>query len=339
MKTLTVCSYYGTGSSAVTDFIGEFSSVKSLTNYEFRFAHDPDGLSELEYNLVSNFNRHNSGHALKRYKAIVDYYSNHFMAPRYEAFFKGKWKEYSYEYINALTDFSYPGIWQFDFYDKGQWWEFWHKLPNRILHHLHIGDPETEKELCGQEITYASNPGEEKFLNLTRQYTDKLLAFANNENKPFLMVDQILPSTNIEHHMRYFSDIKAFVVDRDPRDLYLLIRYVYKTKVAPHDPELFCKWYKYARSTRKAENWNPEKICFIQFEDLIYKYDETTKKIIDFAGLDEKDHVNPKTIFKPEVSIKNTRLWKKFPEYEEEARLVAKLLPEYLYRMEDDKDW
>ena len=77
MNTITVCSYYGTGSSAITDLISEFDNVTSLTNFEFRFAHDPDGLSELEYNLVENFNRHNSGHALKRYKKFVDYYSSH----------------------------------------------------------------------------------------------------------------------------------------------------------------------------------------------------------------------------------------------------------------------
>ena len=70
MKVITCASYYGTGSSAISDYISEFKGVKSLTDYEFRFAHDPDGLSELEYNLVENFNRHNSGHALKRYKKL-----------------------------------------------------------------------------------------------------------------------------------------------------------------------------------------------------------------------------------------------------------------------------
>ena len=60
MQIFTVASYYGSGSSAITDFISEFEGVKSLTDYEFRFAHDPDGLSELEYNLVENFNRHNA---------------------------------------------------------------------------------------------------------------------------------------------------------------------------------------------------------------------------------------------------------------------------------------
>ncbi|MCF0241805.1 MAG: hypothetical protein HUK25_04160, partial [Treponema sp.] len=324
MNTITVCSYYGTGSSAITDLISEFDNVKSLTNFEFRFAHDPDGLSELEYNLVENFNRHNSGHALKRYKKFVDYYSSHLFTKRYEAFFKGKWKELSYKYINELTDFSFPGIWDFDFYDKGEWWSFWHKLPFRIIHKLHIGDVDSEAGLCSKETTYCSHPTEEKFLECTKKYTDALLDYSNPEKKEILMMDQILPSSNIERHMRYFSDVKAFVVDRDPRDLYLLAKYRWNSKIVPLDIDLFCKWFLYARSTRKEENWNPEKICFIQFEDLIYKYDETVSKIMDFAGLKNENHVNPKKYFNPDVSIKNTRLWEQNPEWKNEADYIAK---------------
>lgn len=336
MNTITVCSYYGTGSSAVTDFISEFSTVQSLTNYEFRFVHDPDGLSELEYNVVQNFNRHNSGHALKRYKKLVDYYSSHLLTKRYEAFFKGKWKEYSYRFIEELTDFSFPGIWDFDYYDKGEWWTFWHKLPNRIMHKLHLGDSETEAGLTGKEITYGCHPSEKKFLECAKRYTDSLLEYANPKNKEILMVDQILPSSNIEHHMRYFTNIKAFVVDRDPRDLYLLGKYRWNSKIVPKDPDLFCQWYEYARSTRKEENWDPAKICFIQFEDLIYKYDESAEKLMAFAGLKNEHHINPKTCFNPAVSIRNTRLWIQHPEYKAEADYIAQKLPEYLYHLDGE---
>lgn len=333
MKIITVCSYYGTGSSAVTDFISEFNNVKSFTNFEFRFAHDPDGLADLEYHLIENFNRHNSGHSLKRFKKFVDYFSAHFMAPRYEAFFHGNWKKLAYEYIDSLTDFSYPGIWQFDFYDKGRLWEFWHKLPNRIIHKLHIGDVDSEFGMFSKEITLASHPTEQKFLYCTKKFTDSLFSLINPERKPFLMVDQLLPSSNIEHHMRYFSNIQAIVVDRDPRDLYLLSKYVWKSKIVPSDIDLFCKWFSYARSTRETENWNPQKILFIQFEELIYNYDNTTNKILSFLNLSKEGHTTPKKYFIPEVSIKNTRLWKQNSNYEKEADYIANKLPQYLYHL------
>ena len=61
MRFITCASYYGSGSSVITDFVSEFSEVYSYGDFEFRFIQDPDGISDLEYNLVENFNRHNSG--------------------------------------------------------------------------------------------------------------------------------------------------------------------------------------------------------------------------------------------------------------------------------------
>lgn len=337
MTTITCASYYGSGSSAVTDYISEFSGVKSLTDYEFRFAHDPDGLSELEYNLVENFNRHNSGHALKRYKKLVDYYGNHLLVKRYEPFFNNKWKELSYQYINDLTDFKFKGCWQFDYYDKGSWFEFWHKLPNRIINKLFHKKSESNYGTMKNCITYCSHPSEEKFLECTRRYTDALLHEANIENFPFLMVDQMLPSSNIERHMRYFSNIKAIVVDRDPRDVYYEAKYILKNEMLPSDIEKFCQWFAYIRASRNVENWNSDKILFIQFENLIYNYEETTERIQRWIGLDEKNHIKPKTYFNPAISIKNTRFWRQHPEYLLEAKEIAKRLPQYLYHYEDEE--
>lgn len=195
--------------------------MRSLGNYEFRFAHDPDGLSDLEYNLVENFNRHNSGHALKRYKRLVDYYGDHFLVRRYEPYFNNQWKKLSYEYIDSLTDFTYKGSWQYDYYDRGPWFEFWAKLPNRILKRTIWRNKERNFDILKNEITFASHPSEAKFLECTRKYTDALFQAANKENKPILVVDQLLPSSNIMRHLRYFNNVQVVVTDRDPRDLYL----------------------------------------------------------------------------------------------------------------------
>ena len=48
---LTTTGCYGTGSSAVTDLIREFNCVDCKGEYEVRFIHDPDGISDLEYNI------------------------------------------------------------------------------------------------------------------------------------------------------------------------------------------------------------------------------------------------------------------------------------------------
>ena len=334
MKIITCASYHGSGSSAVTDLISEYKGLKSLTDYEFRFVQDPDGISELEYNLVENFNRHNSGHALKRYKKLVDYHGKHLLTKRYEPFFNNQWKKLSYEYIDSLTDFKFPGFWDYDFYDKGPFYEFWAKLPLRVLRRtIWRKNPDREIKFPRNIETLASHPTEEKFLECTRNYMDKLMKAANTENEEIMMVDQILPSSNLKRHMRYFNDIQAIIVDRDPRDVYLLAKYEWHNNVVPTDIDVFCKWYGYTHATQSEEVKN-DKVLLVHFEDLIYKYEESKEKLSKWIGLTEADHVKPGEIFKPEVSIKNTRYWEQHPEYKDQADYVAERLPQYLYEIE-----
>ena len=68
MKIITNIGYHGTGSGALDDFFREFDNIPCApSEYECRFLQDPDGISDLEYNLIDNPNRLNSGFALKRY--------------------------------------------------------------------------------------------------------------------------------------------------------------------------------------------------------------------------------------------------------------------------------
>lgn len=343
MRFISCASYYGTGSSAITDFVSEYGNVYSFTSEEFRFVQDPDGISDLEYNLVENFNRHNSGHALKRYKKLVDYYAGNGIVKRYESFFHGAWKKYSYEYIDKLTDFKYNGWWFYDLYDRGSFYHFRKRIVNKLLHMtIWRNDPERVFNTMKNEITYCSHPSEEKFLQCTKEYIDCLFASVSDGYET-VMVDQIVPPTNLKRFLRYFDDIKVVVVDRDPRDLFVLGKYVWKDGIMPDNVEDFVNWFKYTRSHRKSENLNTENITFIQFEDLVYKYDETSQKLAEWLELDEKDHINPKKCFDPAVSVKNTQVFKNVDceiyeiEYiQSEIEYIQKELQEYLYDFENE---
>ena len=73
-----------------------------------------------------------------------------------------------------------------------------------------------------------------------------------------------------------------------------------------------------------------EKALLIQFEDLIYKYDETTKKMCEWLGLEKEDHTMPLQKLNPERSKKNTKLWLKY-NVSEEMKVIEKELSEYIY--------
>ena len=334
LRIISCASYYGTGSSAVTDYLSEFSSIYSFTDEEFRFVQDPDGISDLEYNLVENFNRHNSGHAIKRFKRLVDLNSGNIFARKYSRFFGDKWKEYSYAYIDKLTDFTYKGWWQYDLIDRGKFFYFRKRIINKILKMtVWRNQPDRVLNTMKNEITYCSHPSEEYFLECTRSYIDSLFSSVSS-GYDTVMVDQIVPPTNLKRYLRYFNNIKVCVVDRDPRDIFVSDKYLWKDGVIPTDVEKFCLWFKYTRSHRKTETFDGENVIFLRFEDLVYRYDETTARINTWLGLDEKDHTEKFKFFNPGVSINNTQTWKKVKCDENEIRYIEKELGEYLYPFE-----
>ena len=339
-RVISCASYYGTGSSAITDYFSEYENVYSLTNYEFRFLQDPDGISDLEFNLVENHNRHNSGHALKRFKRLVDFNAGTFFNKRYEPFFDNQYKKLSYEYINNLIDFEFKGYWFYDFYDKGKFFYYRKLLPGKVLRKLFPKQSEnTFVNVLPKEITYCAKPGEKKFVECTKRYISSLLDVANKDSKEYIMVDQMVPPSNVDRYTKYFENIKVFVVERDPRDLYILSKYIWKDHIIPTDSvEIFCKWYKYTRAHRKKEVYNPDTTMLVQFEDLIYKYDDTTKRMAEWVGINVENNTKKKTIFDPSKSIKNTKLWIGKKEYEKEIEYISTELSEYLYSYNECPD-
>lgn len=335
MRILTATGYYGTGSSAITDFLGEFSDCYSLTDYEFRFLQDPGGISDLEFNLVENHHRHNSGHALKQYKNMVDFLSGNKMVSKYEPFFNNQWKSISYNYIEQLTDFKFRGYWHQDVIDKGYFFYFQKRLFNKIYQNT-LGKHNKEHGYCEmpKEITYCSRPSEEKFLLETQKYTDALFRAANKKRKPDVIVDQLVPPSNVKRYLRYVKNMMVFVVDRDPRDLYLSEKYIYRGTIIPVDNvEIFCKWYSYTRAHRKTEKFPNSNVLFLNFEDLIYSYKKTSEMIMQWLNYTPEKHVHKLEYFNPKKSIKNTQRWKNYSseEVQKDMKYIEKHLTGYLY--------
>lgn len=332
MRIISCASYYGTGSSAITNLLEEYKGCMSLTDYEFRFVQDPDGISDLEFHLVENHHRHNSGHALKKYKRLVEQLGNPHLK-KYEYFFNNQWKKISETYINNLTEFTYKGYWHQDVLDRGKAFYIWKRCCNKFMQKIVWRNyPERAMNEMPNEMTYCSSPTEEEFLSYTKTYIEQLFEAANSENKENIMVDQIVPPSNLKRYLRYFNDIKVFVVDRDPRDVYLSEKYIYGGRVVPTESvELFCKWYRYTRKHRDVELYDESRVMFVRFEDLIYHYKTEVKRIETWLGFSEQDHVAPCTHLKPEISMRNTRLWNQFDGVEEDMRYIEKMLPQYLY--------
>lgn len=328
MKLITCASYFGTGSSAITDLLSEYSSVHPNNEFEFRFIHEPDGVRDLEYHLVENHNREVSGTALKRFKKVVKFNSGTWFNKKYEQYFNGKYLEISEKYIEKLTDFQYKGFWAYDLANRSKFSYYFLGIFNKI----NIKRNAKKASVLPKEITYCSHPTHEDFIDATQEYTHALMEVLNNDNKEFMVVDQLLPSSNTVTCFRYFKDdVKVFVVDRDPRDVYILCRTKWRyDHLFPHDSvETWCKWFRYVRESGKKQD--DSRIMYLRFEDLIYHYEEYVEKVEKFIGLDSKDHVKPFTRLNPKRSVCNTQIFKRDKKFEEDIKKIEELLPEFLY--------
>ena len=333
MIIITTASYCGTGSSAITDFFSEVDGCISLGDYEFRFAQDPDGLSDLEYNIVQNNHRLNTGEAIKRYKRLVKRLNATWYAKEYKEFFGDDWMLLSNQYISDITKLISKTWWHQDQIDHGEVFRFIDRLYNKLTKIVRtlFGIPEKDISLLSRtELGYFTYLSEEEFLAITRKYTSALFENVNKKHMPFLMVDQLVPPSNISRYSRYFEDIVVFIVDRDPRDLYIRFKSEKFELIPISCVEDFCKWYRLTREHRKHEKLESN-VCYVQFEDMIYNYEEMRKKLLNFVGLDVKSHIRKCEKFNPVESIRGTNLSKNHPEFLKDINYIEKELPEYIY--------
>ncbi len=321
IKFLTCASYYGSGSSAVTDLISEYENVDNLTDYEFRFLHDPYGVRDLQYYLIDNQNRHNSGFGLKKFMKYTHFLEGNSLFKRYVHFLGDTFKTETKKYIESLVTTSYRAYWQYDLLERGSIYYFLTRLFYKVFH----------RDLFVKNIeSYLCDIDKEFFIERTKEYIEGIFRGRVTAPGNFLMVDQIVPSSNIDAFLPYFDQIKIFLVDRDPRDVYLSEKYVWHEGVVPHDAEQFIKWYKYCRKNQ-TEYIKHKEVCFVRFEDMIYRYEETKRRIADFAGLEEERHTTPLSHFDPNKSIKNTRLYRVYTDEKDVMHLIEKELAEYIY--------
>lgn len=337
MKIITCASYYGCGSSAVTDLFSEYDSVTSLGDFEFRFLHDIDGISDLEFHLTECPNRHNSGHALKRFMKLAEFNSGNRLNPRYEKFFNNQFLRLTQDYCNELTLYSYPGCWFYDYYDHHSIIGYYSiRFLERILSHM----PFIKWRPMQESQTYGVLTDNSQFITITQNYLSRLLNAGNKNNSKYLMIDQLMPSSNVVRCLRYIKeDTFVFVVDRDPRDLYIMINHVWKNdKVAPKSPELFCKWIEFTRGCSNERDSQNNHVLKLNFEDLIYRYEETRNRIVKMVGLDESKHVQPFSSFNPRRSIVNTKTWEQYPEEADAIKYIEQHLHQYLYDFDAVKE-
>lgn len=325
------CGFCSTGSSAVSDYLKEFDENQVLDDMEFTIPYRPDGLLDLEYHLVQNPCRDDgSSIAIPRFRRLMKRQNRSFH--KKYGISLDQLQSNVDDFINQLVQFRWYGTRRSDteLYPSN----FYFYIGNLVMKRRVIPWINTKLGRCVDMYPYRDlevsvNPP--TFTQASKQFVKNLLSFMGGDFTKNIVLDQPFIGDDPLKTFHFYDNPKAIVVDRDPRDNYLFTKkMLYKTgKYIPVDTvENFVKYYRLLRDGRPYKN-DSDKILRMHFEELVYDYDVATSKIRQFCELGSNPH--PLTIFDPQVSMPNTQLFLRFPEFAKDISYIEKELPEYLF--------
>lgn len=333
MTVIGVCGYGFSGSSALVSLLKEYeetSTFKSGRLCEFAFPYEPDGLLDLEYNLLHAPAKHLKGDmAIHRF---IQY--TNFIKKTFDRETDGAFSRLTEEYIRSLIQVTYKCRRTSD-HRNNQIGIFLEKLMRTIQIKLENRFKCSIKLLKEDDRYISVCPN--GFIEKTRKYVSNLLMAAGvGAPNSVAIVDQPFPPNNPEQVFHFFEDPYAIVVDRDPRDIYLTVKNLrFSTaRFVPHDDVFdFISYFKAVSVHKKNEDG--KRILRIHFEDLIYDYKNTVQKIENFLGIHQHNKI--KQFFNPDVSIKNTQLSYVFPDDAKNVKIIEEKLADYLYPFDAEK--
>lgn len=335
-KYVTCTGFGGTGSSVISDLLKEFSNVKSCgANFEMSMAFDVGGISDLQHYLVDDFERNKVTEGIYMFKKHLNAISD-----RYTYFLGKDFYNIVSSYLDNLILVEWNGENEMQYYRYGKYkrWLYYSYLPrlqSRIRYKFMKEDGYEHTGWFKKKLPMQITVPKSVFFDETRKMYKTLLDTFDKENGyEYLCFDQLVPAYNFKRYLNYFPNMKIIVVDRDPRDLYLLNElYWHEAWIPSHKLDIYIKWFEEIRRDIEDEIYhNSDNVLFVHFEDTIYKYDETIPRIMNFLGLTTTSHISPRTYFVPEESKRNTKLWEKVDKRKNEIEEIEKSLKKYCYR-------
>lgn len=324
-----VSGYGATGASAVLGLIEECENIQSYRyGAEFQILQQPDGVFDLYHYIVEDGRRLSISTAISRYKKNL----NNIVYRNMQKLTGNNFYFLSERYINSLIQASWKGRSEYETVDQQHFidhakFRIIRSVIYRILNKISPGfpwPPNTDR--------YYSSLDENEFNAITKKYLKDILSSSGFDLEGNILLEQLFPPTDPTKGMEYFDNAVSIVVERDPRDLYILTNHLmpHLSRFMPNNGDVNSFIYYYEGLHKKKVT--DSRVRYVQYEDLIYKYDEITEELLNWLGLENK---RKRTIFVPEQSINNTCLYKNYPELEHEIRLIEENFSNYLYPFDE----
>ena len=327
-----ITGYGCTGASAVIDLIQEFDSIQSYpSSVEFQIMQQPDGILDLHYHVVVSGRRLANNVAIKRFIRNIGGPGT----SQIRRFTNGQYEKLSQEYIQKLIQIHWMGKSAFDPQDVRF---FLDRLSLKMLNKViakGLGMLSRKKLVwLPMRDRYFSIVSEDEFAAVTREYIREILKASGFDLNQAIILEQLFNTSDPLAGADYVDDPVSIIVDRDPRDVFLLMNHYYPKNITSFMPnngdvDQFINYYKRLHREKSKD----PRVLYVQFEDLIYRYDEVCGQVANL--LKGHQHVRKGELFKPECSINNTMVYKKYPQFSEQIRRIEEALPEYLYPFEE----
>ena len=345
---ISTSGFYCTGSSAAFNLLEEYESCTAgiLKNwqipggdYEHIIMYTPDGVFDLEDKLLIGNSIHRSDEALRRFheKMLLLYNNNFLGMGGYKALFGKDFYSSLEDYLNHLIQFRVTGHWEYHYGgSRFNLKKMLGSIRRTVMHQQIIGELYKMPYYDKPEYLQYSFVTDQEFYALTKKFVYRYFSMIRGtDTSPNLILNHFLLPHNAFRIPNYFNDdFRLIIVERDPRDVFMILKHSQEVGIEqslfPVDNvEDFVSFWKRFRNIVKPID--DERVITIQFEDLIYKYDETIGFLEKKCNLKPEDHVRKGQVLRIEKSIQNTQLFRLDNRWNDEIAYITRELPEYLY--------
>ncbi|WP_415397882.1 sulfotransferase [Sulfurimonas sp. CS5] len=322
--------YMFSGKNALNLLIKELDGFSTHQwDVEFNLLRLQDGIMDLEKALVEDWSIIRANSAIRRFKKLIKkldgtyskfpYKLFNFHSDYYQTKFNNKFSELSEKYINNLISSSWQSEWPYPLYDMCEFEAFGRKIKKRLWN----------KEKAFENEFHLVDG--ENFYQYTKEYLIELLANYDEvkDDTTTLVANNAFEPFNAKRGLRYFDKAKCIIVRRDPRDMYVNGENhskLYSKISHGQNVENFIK--RFDMQERNTDKTPHKDIMFLQYEELILDYDNTTKKIFEFLGIDKNLHIKKRKYLKPEESKKFIGIYKDFAN-QNDIKLIEEKLKDY----------
>lgn len=329
-------SFAQSGGSALTNILEEFSAfsvVRGGATFECKFFTENIFALETALRLGDGVDKAVKTFLYNAQQALKD--------SGYRNNFGSEFLNYTIEYIDSVTE-NYLGAFHKDYdyafldpaeravFPKAQ--KLYNYKYGKRSYEAYEPYPWEPSYTPFGTVYYGDFPND--FYDKTQKYIEKVFSPLYEKGKNYVLADSIYSATTITpQELMYYKNSKALIANRDPRDLYVMNKEIYGEWFIPTwNVETWIKYYKNRRQSIKPQKENnKDNILHLQFEELIYNYEESLAKIKEFLNLKDSEHIKKGQIFIPEKSQTNTQVFRKYPQYLKDIEKIEKELPEFCY--------